>query len=297
MNANIRTENDANEADVADEDSSIFQASSRRDYLAALDTFDTALCELCAVGQAASGRVVPPHHGMATWVLTGLTNSAISLIRAAPLSRWCRSDFQHWVFSTVAAHARAIIEGHILFSYLIETPESDEAWSVKINVMHLYDCTRRIKMFKNMALDEEVAGFKEQADELKERLENNVYFKSLPGKTQEYCLGGDSPMIVDRAVMLEKLGWDRKAFRVVYDLLSQHAHILPMAFYRIESNGRGTGVENEFDRSRIRAMLEMCAEFLRDCTEKMIIAFPDTTDRCQGKKSKFTHGPIGNRPR
>ena len=37
-----------------------------------------------------------------------------------------------------------------------------------------------------------------------------------------------------------RFGWDPNHFRALYDLLSQHTHILPLSFYRIEPNGRGS---------------------------------------------------------
>lgn len=275
----------------------IGERNSRKDYLQALDSFDTALCELQAILQAAAGRIAPPHHGYSTHVLTQVAAAATSMICAAPLSRWARTDFQNWAFSCVAGYSRAIIEGHILTSYLIETPVSRDAWSAKLNVMHLNDCTRRIKYFKLTENEENVTFFQKEAEVLKGKLRNNEYFKTLEDKVQGLCLSGDTPMITDRFEMLDKLGWDRKIFRALYDLLSQHAHILPMSFYRIEPNGRGTGVENPTDRGYIMMMLETCAAALSDCTDKLVAAFPDTGPRRQGKKSRFTHGPIGNRPR
>jgi len=104
-------------------------------------------------------------------------------------------------------------------------------------------------------------------------------------------------MIAERFELLEELGWDQKRFRAIYDLLSQHAHILPMSFYRMEANGRGTGLENEADRGYICLMLQICTGVLNDCTDRIVLAFPDVADRRQGKKSRFSPGPRGNLPR
>jgi len=104
-------------------------------------------------------------------------------------------------------------------------------------------------------------------------------------------------MIATRKEMLEKVGWNRGHFRAIFDLLSQHAHILPLSFYRLEANGRGTGLENEADRGSLCTMLEVCAEALAQCTDLMVGAFADTAINRQGKKSKFSPGPRGNLPR
>jgi hypothetical protein len=272
-------------------------AASRQDYNAALERFDVAVCDALAVSQAASNRIAIPHHGYGTHVFVGIAGTAVALIRAAPLSRWVRSDFQYWALNGVAGYARAIIEGQILYRYLMEAPESRGAWSAKLFVMHLNDCTRRITMHTNIGAMEEVAGFEIQAEEIKQTLRDNEYFCSLEAHVQKRCLEGDSPMIITRIEMLDKIGCDRKLFRFVFDLLSQHSHILPISFYRIEPNGRGTGLENPTDRNYFCMVLDICTAALADCTDKMIEAFPDVAPRRQGKKSRFTPGPRGNLPR
>lgn len=41
-----------------------------------------------------------------------------------------------------------------------------------------------------------------------------------------------------RDQMLTKAGFVKSQFDVIYDLWSQHIHILPLSFYRMEPNGR-----------------------------------------------------------
>lgn len=138
--------------------------------------------------------------------------------------------------------------------------------------------------------------FLQESNRLKELLRANEYFCSLPAQVQRRCLDGESAMIAARQEMLEKVGWNIGHFRAFFDLLSQHAYILPLSFYRIEPNGRGTGLENEADRGSLCTMLEICAEVLGQCTALMVDAFPDTAAKRQGKKSKFSPGPRGNLP-
>lgn len=271
---------------------------SRKDYEQALEQFDIAVCEACAVSQASGGRYdVPGHHQFGTRIFTGICATAVALIRAAPLSRWTRSDFQHWAFCSIAAYTRAIFEGYILISYLMETPKSPEELELKMLVMHLNDCMRRVNLHKNLGDVNEADKFKDDIESLKAPILESSYFKQLAAHEQKSCLSGESVMIVSRVEMLDKLKWDRGQFRAVYDLLSQHAHILPMSFYRMEEEGRGTGLENDTDRGYMCMMLEMCAGALSECTDLIVLAFPDTADRRKGKKSTFSPGPRGNLPR
>lgn len=270
---------------------------TRKEYNLALERFDVTICEACAISQAAAGQIALPHLGYGTHVFAGICGQGTAMIRALPLSRWVRSDFQFWALSGIAGYARAVIEGQLLFNYLMETPESRVAWSARLFVMHLNDCTRRITLLTNAGAEEEANSFRMQAEEIKEVLRTNNYFLTLPQNIQRRCLEGDSPMIVTRQEMLDKVGWNRGHFRAMFDLLSQHAHILPLSFYRMAPNGRGTGIENDTDRGYLTTTLNLASDALSQCTDLMVVAFPETADRRQGKKSKFSPGPRGNLPR
>lgn len=266
-------------------------------YNEALSDFDVATCEAVAVSQTVGVQMADAHIGHATYVFTRLCNHAVSMILATPRSRWARADFQHWDFGAVAGHARAILEGYLLFLYLIEKPESQEQWSAKINVIFMNDCTRRIKMMTNLGDAEQVKGLSEQADELRSRLNTNPWFLALPQPVQKRCLAGDNMTIPSRDEMLERAGWDKKHFYTLWDLLSQYAHALPMSFIRTEANGRGSGLENDVDKAYIAQVLALCAECLAETNNFMVSAFPDAANARKGLKSKFSPGPRSNLPK
>jgi hypothetical protein len=162
----------------------------RPGYKAALDKFDAALCEAIAVSQASSGRLPEPNVGYASHVFTQLCGAGISMIRAAPLTRWVRSDFDDWRFGSVSGHARSLVDGFLLFNYLIEPAKSEAELKTRINVMHLNDCTRRIELHTNLGFADDLEGFEKQREELRERLKGNDYFMALPGPLQKNCLNG-----------------------------------------------------------------------------------------------------------
>ena len=267
---------------------------TRSDYIAALKKFDAAICEATAVSQISAGRFVEPHKGYATWLFTRLCAHGTALIRAVPLSRWTKSNREYWDFSCAAPHVRAILEGYLLFSYVIEAPGSREEWSAKINILHLNDCTRRIKLFVNLEDMEQVASLNVQAKELRERLLSNAFFLLLPQSKQKQFLAGEYLMIDTRDERLGKLGIEPKSFNAYWDLLSQNTHILPLSFYRMEPNGRGTGLENEADRGYLANFLTVAAEALTKATDLMAEAFPDTAVVRKGVMSGFSPGPRSN---
>lgn len=265
-------------------------------YRAALRGFDAAVCDALAVGQAISGRMASHRIGFGTHISTRITGHAQAMVRAAPLSRWARSDFNSWDFCALAGHARAIIEGLLLFHYLTDEPESDEEWSARINVMNLNDCTRRIQVLGGFGLTEEVAGLEVQAEELREKLKANAWFVSLKEPLRKKLLTGNWPTIQSRDEQLEKLGWDREQFYSMWNMLSQYTHVLPFSIYRTEPDGRGTGLLNDTDLSYCYMVLVVCTGFMTELTDKLIEWFPDAAPARQGLASKFSPGPKKNLP-
>jgi hypothetical protein len=272
-------------------------ALDRASYMTALQKFDAAVCEATAVSQTTASRYVAPNVGYASYVFTRMCGAGIAMIRATPLSRWTHSDFVDWQFATVAGHARALLDGHLLFSYLIEPPNSEAELKTRINVMHLNDCTRRIELHLNLGNADEVAGFEEQRVELQNRLKGNEFFLSLPPSVQKQCLNGQFLMVDSRDSMLAKVGFEKGEFNALYDLWSQHIHILPMSFYRMEPEGRGTGLENDTDRDYITQALELSASILSEATNRMVEQFPDAAKVRKGVESTFSPGPASNRPK
>lgn len=270
---------------------------SRAAYKAALEKFDAALCEAVSVSQASAGRLSAANVGYASYVFTQMCGAATSMIRAAPLTRWVRSDFEDWRFGAVAGHARSLLDSFLLFNYLMEPIKSEAELNARINVMHLNDCTRRMELHRNIGFIDEIEGFEKQRAELQERLLVNEYFNSLPPAVQKNCKNGRFLTIDTRDMMLSKVGFEKGQFDALYDLWSQHVHILPLSFYRIEPNGRGTGLENDTDRSYISQALEICSGVLLDATDLVVEQFPDVESVRKGVKSTFSPGPAGNKPR
>ncbi len=116
-------------------------------------------------------------------------------------------------------------------------------------------------------------------------------------RLRERLLKGDALTIPTRNELLDELEIEKKSFYMVWNLLSQYAHVLPMSFYRIEPNGRGSGLENDTDRSYIRLALEVGINYLTTAVDLIVEAFPDSAHARKGIESKFYPGPARNAPR
>lgn len=261
-----------------------------------LEDFDSTLCEAIAVSQAQAGRYTDLNIGYGSRVFAKICSHGTAMIRAAPLSRWVNSESENWDFNCVAGHARAILEGCLLFNNLMKKPGSDDELKARINILHLNDCTRRIELMSDIEANDLIPGLEEQQRELHTRLQQNNYFQSLPSATKARCLKGKNLTIETRDEGLAELGFSKGQFDGIFDLLSQHTHILPLSFYRLEPNGRGTGIENETDRGYISFTLGMCSGLLKAATDKVVAQFADIVDVRKGIDSKFSPGPVSNRP-
>src|SRR5690606_14101413 len=177
--------------------------------------------------------------GYSTGIFTRICIHSQAMISSLPKSRWAKREYECWDFSNIASHVRALMEGFLLFKYISEKPKSEQEWHVKVNLMHLNDCARLIRLHQNRynKTDEEL--FRSQLNVNKKKLMGTDYFQNLPKKTQKHLLSGRAMMIPSRDDLLKKLGEEVGLFNAFYDLVSNYTHILPISFYRSKSNGRG----------------------------------------------------------
>ncbi|MEN0678666.1 hypothetical protein [Plesiomonas shigelloides] len=266
------------------------------DYALALRTFDIAVCEAMAVSQTIGSQYVAPYIGYSSHIFTRMNVHAKALIEAVPRSRWVKRNAVSWDLCVSASHTRALMEGFLLFSYLSEVPGSELEWQTKVNIMHMNDCARRKRLFKNFDNDIERNKFLSMEDEIKARLLGNEYFLSLDMKLRKQCLNGNVLMIPSRDEILTQLGIDCGQFNGLFDTLSNYTHILPMSFYNMEANGRGTGIRNDADFCYIIMSLLISANILSFATDTMVNFFPTVSGVRKGLKSKFNQGPKENTP-
>ncbi|MBL3705988.1 hypothetical protein GI582_25170 [Sulfitobacter sp. BDSS02] len=266
-------------------------------YRERLQAFDAAVCEAVAVSQACAGRFEAPAVGYSTHVFGRICAHAQAMMCAAPKSRWVSREFDIWDVSSVASHARSILEGYLLFRYLADAPDDLDTQRAYVQVMHLYDCMKRIKILPHVLSDEDIDGFQKQAADIKASLEGISYFANLDQKLKKELLAGKWLTITPQKEIISDLGINQSEFDFFWNYLSQYTHVLSFTFYRIESNGRGTGLENDFDRDALCMVLEFCNVLLVTAVDRLIEIFPDAAEARHGLESKFAPGPIKNLPK
>jgi hypothetical protein len=114
------------------------------------------------------------------------------------------------------------------------------------NLFNLHDCTARIDLFEEMAPEaNDIAGFQEQAAELRQRLEANEFFRTLPDPNRRKLLRGKNAYLESLETIAVRAGVELHQFRWLYKFLSSHVHGLPLSFYRMgRFDDRGRGLHN-----------------------------------------------------
>ena len=266
------------------------------DYKNALRKFDTATCDAIAVSQASASRMELPTVGLSTHIFSRMCSHAVMGISALPKSRWTRREFEHWDISAIAGHARAILEGYLLFWYLIEAPNSEDVQSAYVQTMHLYDCKKRISM-KLFSEEDDLENFNTQEQEIRTRLMNTNTFQSLDRKLQRDILAGKKLMIKPKNVIIESANIGQQQFDFFWNYFSQYIHVYSYTFYRMEPEGRNSGIYNQFDLGALILGITFSTDILNRATDQIVEQFPDVANKRQGINSKFSPGPTRNLPK
>lgn len=253
-----------------------------RVYRAALSHFETALQAALEVSRLKGHQ--PSATSAIFWaslLFTRLCNFSVSLSKLLPGSAYSMGKADEiWDNSSVSSLARDIFECFLLFFYLgVETVPEDE-WKARQSLMHLHDCTMRLRVFYVGEAEAVQRAFYEgEQTRLKALLEANTYFASLPEKQRNRLLKGRDLLFLSQDEILERLGEDRALIRRIYEMLSAHTHSLPLSFYSGREDDRGRGVENLPEKRYMAQSLEFLTRILARATTAYLSVFPETGDQ------------------
>ncbi|MFP1813909.1 DUF5677 domain-containing protein [Lonsdalea quercina] len=223
------------------------------EYMDRVTGLDNIVRECMHVSQSYSGIRSPTgRHYYASVLFTALVTRGVSLLNLVPHTPWASKLIEHWDYASAAGITRTILEIRLAFFYLCVDSCSDEEWNCRWNIFNLHDCKARMRMFESIPnSDGQLVGFEEQAEELRDRLRNNLYFQSLISKQQSKFLRGQTAYMIPLEDIGEKVGINKSTFRWLYVLLSSHVHGLPMSFYRIGSgeDERGRGLPSPIEEN------------------------------------------------
>lgn len=249
--------------------------TSTESYGSALNRFTEAAKQALSASRTAIGLDAGERRFWASVLFTRLCTVSMSILWLCPGSE-INADGLHWDFSSVASLARSLFETEIIFFYLCIEPVTDDEWHARLRVMQLHDCTERSRMFRHFdPNDSQLPEFHIQADELRALLAKNPFFAAVEGSLRKALMKGVRPCILTQDEILQRMGALHSGMRGYYRFLSSHAHWYPLAFYRMAEQGRGHGVENDYEKRNLAVALEFCADLLTRGTHDFQQAFQD----------------------
>jgi hypothetical protein len=241
-------------------------------YKTSLSMLDSVVRESMFVSKS-WGNIPSPSakHFYASVLFTTLISRAVSLINLAPHSEWSQKVIEHWDYASAAVVTRTMLEIRLAFYYLCIDVCDEMEWNCRWDIFNLHDCTSRRRLFDAMEDHEQVQQFTKQAEELKQRLEENPFFMQLPQGEKKRYLNGQQAYMAPLEDIAEKAGLEKKLFRSQYVLLSSHVHGLPMSFYRISPGNpdRGRGLPSPVEEGYTGMCLSLAAALLAATKEEV----------------------------
>jgi hypothetical protein len=182
------------------------------------------------------------------------------------LSRLCpdaESDAL-WDFSSIALLSRSLFEAILFFRYFIDETGLEEMLA-RVHVLHLYDNSERVRLFKKLGKDDEAAKFQGAVQYYRDLLKMNPFFKGLEINRQKELLNASRASLLNLSEMSEKYANDESTW-VIHQLLSHYAHSHPLSFIRNDENRRD-GLANRLDWMYIPGILRWLISLLEDAAK------------------------------
>jgi len=190
-------------------------------------------------------------------------NIAIAINRLLPNEGEEPSNMHSWDFGAIATLARNFIESFHAFFYIGIDEIDDDEWNLRLKIFHLHDNSRRNKLFKLMGDTSQSDKFQEISQEILAEIKNNKKFLTLDNNLQKRIIKAETAFILSRQEIEKRIDPNDSSIKWVYLFLSNQSHSLPMAYYRTESESRGSGVENETDKGYISLSIDWITDYLK----------------------------------
>lgn len=240
-------------------------------YELALKRFTKTAKRAIEASIAAKGVDAGSQRYWASLLLTRICSLSTSILLVCPRSVLNERGL-NWDFESVAALTRSSFEAILMLFYLGLDTVSEDEWKVRIGLVHLVDCTERIRLFHQLHSYGELAGLIPTAVSLRGKLEANPFFQAMAPKRKNKLLSGERATLHGKGNMISGLGEDPEDTLSLYRFLSNYLHSFPFGFHRSGMHKRD-GTENEVDKAYMGIALEFAAKWLKKAVENFEKAF------------------------
>lgn len=198
--------------------------------------FALAIGRLATVSNSQVGRNLAPRFAWGSWIYARmvLAGRSVLLLLERYVDHKAHSTVDH---QTIGGICRSILEMQIFLSYLIEDGLAEEEWQLRKWTLDIHDCNSRLRLFRSLKSRCEVGAFKEQLDELRDRIKTNPLFAKLPKEAQTDILAGKRLYVRGMRATLAVAGWEQDQWDGIYAYLSGSSHSAPISFYRTVERG------------------------------------------------------------
>jgi Family of unknown function (DUF5677) len=172
----------------------------------------------------------------ASWLFMRACVTTLSIQQLYDPPRSGYGDACYLDHGSIAGLCRALIENIAVLLYIGDPTLNGDEWMCRKHLIDLHDYRNRNEFLSLLNHEAPAAAEEKTFQFLRERLEKNSFFKTIPGKRQKRLLSGDDMFIEGRHAAMLKLGWGNELTKGVYKYLSQQAHSQSMAFHRTEIN-------------------------------------------------------------
>jgi hypothetical protein len=250
-------------------------AEVSEEYLSSLKTFSRALTDCITLSGQCAGIPAPTsRHTYGAILFTALCTRAMSLGMMAPRNGWTIRQIDHWDYVGMFGLTRGILEIRLAFYYICSEECPPAEWGLRWNIFNLHDCCSRMKLFRDLNQNTaEIAGFEQQAEEIRKRILANRFFKenklNLSAKQQRELLSGNNCYLYPLEDIAAKAGISVNSFKIMWQLFSNTIHGYPMAFYRMMDGERGRGVHSAVEDRYSAMALKNAGELLNATLNEM----------------------------
>jgi Family of unknown function (DUF5677) len=214
----------------------------------------------------------------ASVLLSRLCGLGVSLQRILPGSASNKTG-SVWDSAGALSLCRSMFEAHLAMFYLCLDQMNEDDYNLRMHLVFLHDCIERpriVEKFSGSFSEEGINFHKKEAKRLKAEITKNSIFSSLPENKQKRLLEGKTPYYLSQDELLQRQGIDAKTLRGIWEVLSSHVHSYPFSYYRsLIQKDRGTGRENDVDKSYCGLSAELSASMLRSSAAGMRQLFPE----------------------
>lgn len=138
--------------------------------------------------------------------------------------------------ASIAILSRGLIENVAVLLYVGDANISEDEWECRRALIDIHDFTNRSAFLTKINADAVPESPEETLNLLRQRLEHNAFFQTLPIKRPKKLLEGQEMFVDGRHDAMLELGWGDDFTRGMYKYLSNQAHTRAMSFHRTAEN-------------------------------------------------------------